>query len=152
MSQAAGNYNNAGCACKRRKTKFFAVCLYENLWQWSEVKSPHCRWSDCRASLSLSSSIPLTERASPPLVYPFAAIRSRPAECIFCWQNKGLLFHHVRDRFAECRQICCDSVATAGTKEGRKNGLWLGTDTRHGFAGALRPADAPYRVSDQRPI
>jgi hypothetical protein len=32
----------------------------------------------------------------PALLYLFAAIRNRPALCILCWQNNGLLFHFVR--------------------------------------------------------
>ena len=60
-------------------------------------------------------------------------------------------------RFAECRQICCDSVATDGTEEGRKNGLCSGltrgtVSLTHRSIEALRPAEAPYRVSDQRCI
>jgi hypothetical protein len=32
----------------------------------------------------------------PAFVYLFAAIRRRPVACILCWQNKRLLFRHVR--------------------------------------------------------
>jgi|SRR5215467_2696142 len=58
---------------------------------------------------------------------------------------------------AECREICCDSVATERTKRGWKmacgSGLTRGTVAlTHRSIEVLRPAEAPYRVSDQRCI
>src|SRR5918994_862699 len=60
--------------------------------------------------------------------------------------------------FAQCRAICCDSVATKARMERTEkmasgSGLTRGTVTlTHRAIEALRPAETPYRVSDQRCI
>jgi hypothetical protein len=91
----------------------------------------------------------------PAFVYPFAAIRCRPVVCILCWQNNGLLFNTVQPGSPSAR----NSVATAlrRTKKERDrqmaggSGLTRGTVAlTHRSIEALRPAQTPYRVSDQR--
>src|SRR5262249_29571279 len=89
--------------------------------------------------------------------YLFTAIRRRLAACILCWQNTGLLFHCVRTGSLSA----ANSVATAlrrmeqkrGSKMACGSGLTRGTvSLTHRSIEALRPAEAPYRVSDQRCI
>lgn len=82
------------------------------------------------------------------------------------WPFAGVQFVLVHQRvmicphsepFAQCRAICCDSVATGGTKRDRKmaggSGLTRGTTslTQRSIE-ALRPAETAYRISDQRCI
>jgi hypothetical protein len=38
--------------------------------------------------------------------------------------------------FAWSRQFCCDGVATDGTEEDRRNGIWVGIDAGHADAHA----------------
>ena len=60
--------------------------------------------------------------------------------------------------FARCRAICCDSVATALRRQTRRDRKWVSGSgsTREAIAltqrsiDALRPAEAAYRVPDQR--
>src|ERR1700683_1669065 len=59
--------------------------------------------------------------------------------------------------FAPGRSICCDSVATARTKEHRKMACGSGQTRKaisltHRSIEALRPVEAAYRVPDQRCI
>ena len=82
------------------------------------------------------------------------------------WPFAGVQFVLVHQRvmicphsepFAQCHAICCDSVATGGTKRDRKmaggSGLTRGaTSLTQRSIEALRPAETAYRVSDQRCI
>src|SRR6476661_1536439 len=52
------------------------------------------------------------------------------ADAQFVLVHQQVMIRRHSDLFARCRAICCDSVATDGTKRDCKNGLWFGTNAR----------------------
>src|SRR5262249_57268520 len=93
----------------------------------------------------------------PALVYLFTAIRCCSVAYILCWQNKGLLFNHVQVGSPSAANSVATALRRTEQKRGRKmasgSGRTRGTvSLTHRSIEALRPAEAPYRVSDQRCI
>jgi hypothetical protein len=88
----------------------------------------------------------ITSKLSPRIVAA-SSVRGSASPCIFVrgsslsfagvhfvLAEQWVIILHRSGLFADCRQICCDSVATDRTKEGWEDGLWLGTDARRRFA------------------